>query len=51
MQTYFYVHLSSNQWQKLSQDVRCCVQNCSLVLVCMYVYLFVCFLQFVSTEK
>ena len=27
--------------QKLSQDVRCCVHNCSLVLVCMYVCLFV----------
>ena len=35
---YFYVHLSSNHWQKLSQDVRCCVQNCSLVLVCMFVF-------------
>ena len=36
--------------QKLSQDIRCCVHNCSLVLVCMYVCLFVCLfvLQFVS---
>ena len=37
--------------QKLSQDVRCCVHNCSLVLACMYVCLFgfFCFfLQFVS---
>ena len=29
--------------QKLSQDVRCCVHNCSLVLACMYVCLFVFF--------
>ena len=35
---YFYVHLSSNHWQKLFQDVRCCVQNCSLVLDCMFVF-------------
>ena len=36
--------------QKLSQDVRCCVHNCSLVLaVCMFVCLvFFFFLQFVS---